>query len=245
MSEQHFATPRAVRLEVTIAAGQIQVATVDGDDSTVTLEGSQKLIDATKAELVGDRLIVQQRRSGLSSFFGRFGESFKARVHVPHGSRVEVVTASADSTLDGSFGALDLKSASGDFVVTGELTGDVSVKTVSGNLRLPRVAGDLIVQTVSGDVATESVDGAVTAKSVSGSVQVESLRDGNVDVQSVSGDVDLGIASGTNVDVDAGTASGHLSSEMPLSDAPGREPGPTVVIRGNTVSGDFRLFRAA
>jgi DUF4097 and DUF4098 domain-containing protein YvlB len=245
MSEQRFSTPRPVRLEVTIAAGDIQVATVDGDESTVRLEGTQKIIDATKVELVGDRLVVQQRRGGLSNLFGRFDESFKARIHVPHGTDVEILTASADSTIDGRIAELNVKSASGKFLVSGDVAGSVTAKTVSGDVRIPSVNGDLLVQTVSGDVAAQSVEGSVTAKSVSGDVRVAALRDGKVNVQSVSGDVGLGIASGTSVDVDAGTASGHLSSEMPLSDAPGPNPGPTVVVRGNTVSGDIRLFRAA
>jgi hypothetical protein len=76
-------------------------------------------------------------------------------------------------------------------------------------------------------------------------VRVDALRAGKVTVQSVSGDVELGIAPGTSIDVDAGSASGDLSSEVPLSDAPGGDAGPTVVVRGNTVSGDFRVFRAA
>jgi len=55
MREQHFVTPRPVRLEIKIAAGDIQVATVDGDEATVTLEGSPKIVDAARVELVGDR----------------------------------------------------------------------------------------------------------------------------------------------------------------------------------------------
>ena len=241
-----FHTPNPVRLEIKVAAGHIRVETVDGDQSTVTLDGPAKLIEAMTVELIGERLVIEQRHKLSLAGLRQWRESIRVRAQVPHHSRAELVTAAADAKLDGTFDGLDAQSASGGVSLTGELDGDARVKTVSGDVRLPRVTGDLTVQTVSGDAVAEAVGGSVVANSVSGDVRIGSLREGQVNVKSVSGDVELGIASGTAIDVDAGSASGVLSSEVPLASAPdGDGDGPTVVIRSTTVSGDFRVFRAA
>lgn len=245
MSEQRFDTPEPVRLEIKVPAGDLEIATVDGDESMVTLEGSQKRIDATKVALVGDRLAIGPERKTLGSLFGRFDGPLRVRVRVPHRSRVQIVSAAGEATLDGRFAGLETQSAAAQIDVKGELEGDAKVRSVTGAVRLPRIAGELTAQTVSGSVSAESVDGSVSAKSVSGAVRLGSLRQGHVDIQSVSGDVELGIAPGTSIDVDAGSASGRLSSEIPLSATAGDESGPVVVIRGKTVSGAFRIFRAA
>lgn len=245
ITEQRFATPHPIRLEVRIPAGEVHVSSADAPESAVSVEGSRDLLDDMKIELVGERLIVEPRRKAFVSLFGRSEHSVHVRATVPDHSRLAITTASADSTLEGVFGGLEARSASGYVTAGGQLHGDVVTKTASGDVRLGQVDGDLEVRTVSGETVVDTVTGAVSVRSVSGDVRVGSFQEGRANVQSVSGHVALGIAAGRNLDVDAVSASGELRSDFPLAEAAGHDAGPTVVVRGKTVSGRFRLFRAA
>lgn len=246
MIEKKFETPHPIRLDVRVLTADIAVATVDGAESTVVVTGAERMLEATNVELVGNRLLVEMQRK----LFGRWGpqmhgEDLRIRVTIPHHSRVEIHYASGDAVLDGTLERAEVHSVSGGIRTIGEVTGELVVKTVSGSARLAQVGGDLTASGVSGDVTADSVGGSVSVKSVSGDIRVGSVREGQVKVQSVSGDVEIGIAAGSNLDVDASSASGVLSSEVPLSGKPGSGKGPTVKLRGKTVSGDVRLFRAA
>jgi hypothetical protein len=245
MSVERFSTPGPVRLVINLPLGGVEIVTSDDGESTVSLAGSQRLVDATTVELVGDRLVVGMQRRLFGGLFDKLDGSLYALVRVPNGSSVELATTAGAAVLDGAFAELDAKTVSGEVRATGEIGGNAKVKTVSGNVRLPRVAADTSVRTVSGDVAADEIGGSLTVRSVSGSVRIGALHEGTVNVQSVSGDVELGIAEGTNLDIDAGSASGEMSSEFPLSGTPSGSDGPTLVVRSKTVSGDFRVIRAA
>jgi DUF4097 and DUF4098 domain-containing protein YvlB len=245
MREERFTTPEPVRLECSVTAGNVTVTTVDGTESTIELDGPQQLIDALRVELVGDRLIVSEQRNSILELLTRSDQSIDVTAAVPAGSSVALKTASSDAVLDGSFKDVDMQSASAELSVSGDIGGDVSVKSASGDVRLPRVRGGVDVRGVSGDLRVESVDRSVTVTTVSGDVRVEAMREGNASVRSVSGDIMLGVEPGSAVDLDATSASGRLTSEVPLSDSPEGGDGPTVVIRAITASGDVRVVRAA
>jgi hypothetical protein len=255
MLEHRFHPPGPIEVDISVPSGEIVVETVDGEESTVVLEGSERALENAVVDFDGTRLSVSMRNRGPLGFtieigditFGS-GSGGKLNVHatVPHGSRAALNTASADMRLRGHFGSLETKSASGDLVVDGVVEGNAQVKTVSGDARLAHVGGSLQMQSVSGDLRVQTVAGSLTAKSVSGDVRAESLREGEATMQSVSGDIHLGVAEGTNVDVDANSVSGDLSSDVPLGADPTgvHTDGPTLVVRGKTVSGDFKLVRA-
>jgi DUF4097 and DUF4098 domain-containing protein YvlB len=251
MLEHTFDTPLPVTLEVLIPSGDIDVETADGEQSYVTVDGDERMLEHVEVRHDGGKVVVTVRDKGKfgisfgSLVFGNGGLRVQARV--PHGAGVKVKTASADTELSGTFAGLDVNSASGDVQMRGQVAENVRIKTVSGDVQLERVDGDLSIQCVSGDIRVRSVAGSVDTKSVSGDIRIDALTAGDVRFTSVSGDIELGIAQGSLLDVDAGSTSGDLSSEVPLASEPlvgESTAAPTVVLRGRTVSGDVKVFRA-
>jgi hypothetical protein len=254
MAEHTFRTSDPVELDVRIPAGEIDVETIDGDESFVSVSGDERLVEQTRVSLDGRRLVVELRGKkpfGITISIGDFslgtGHRLSVKARIPHASAALLATANADMRVRGRYERLDVKSASGDLRVSGEIERDAVVKTVSGDVRIDRVGGELRVNSVSGDVEVAAVGGSIESRTVSGDVRFDSVREGTVTVQSVSGDIEVGIAPGTSLDVDAGSVSGDLTSEVPLGSDPGEGhgSGPTLVLRGKTVSGDLKVFRAA
>ena len=253
MLDQTFHTPLPLELEVGIPSGRIEIETTEGEESHVTIDGDERLLAEVELRQDGNRIVVSYQGKGkfglsFAPFALVFGNDLHVRATIPHRASVNVKTASGDTRVTGELATLEIKSVSGDVRVQGEITGDATIKSVSGDAELPDVAGNLSLQSVSGDLRVGRVGGSADTKSVSGDIRVESVSAGDVRFTSVSGDIEIGIAQGSAVDVDAGSTSGDLSSEVPLGSEPvpgEASGGRTVVVRGRTVSGDVRVFRAA
>jgi DUF4097 and DUF4098 domain-containing protein YvlB len=249
--DQQFAVDGPVLVEVRVASGDVSISTADVDAARVSLSGPQKVLDATTVTLRGRTLSIKQAKDrglmallGAADIRGFMEGGLEIEIVVPHGSSADLASAAGDAHLLGEFVELTTKSASGDLDVRGEVVGDVTAKGVSGDVQLQHVGGDVRAQTVSGDVVVAAVDGSANVTTVSGDVTLRSLQAGSVHVQTVSGDVALGIARGICVDVDASSASGDMSSDVPLSGEPVNGDGSMVVIRARTVSGDVHIMRA-
>jgi DUF4097 and DUF4098 domain-containing protein YvlB len=275
MPSHTFETPGAVRLNLAIPAGRIEIETADVQETQVELEA---LSDSAR-ELLGETRIDSRERPGghevivevpqRTSFFLGFGRGaeFRLRVACPDGADLDIRTKSADVQARGRYGAVEIKSASGDLSVdeaqevrVKTASGDVALDTVhgvahvqsaSGDLSVQRVGGDATVQLVSGDLWIRDAGASVHANTVSGDHRLDAVVSGSVEVQTVSGDVLVGVRRGSRVYIDANTISGSTNSEFELSDAPAEDPGtesddaPMVELRIKTVSGDVNVVRAA
>jgi hypothetical protein len=265
-----YEIPGRLRLRLKLPAGHIELTTHERPIAEVEVEpigrdsASIEAADNIRQELRErssdeHELVVESngRRGGLA--FWR-DAALRFTIAVPHGTDVEVETASADVDAQGTFGKVRATTASGA-IAFGEVAGDATVKTVSGDLEigsvagkaeaktvsgdvlLPRVAGDVSVNTVSGDVHVGEAAGSVQSKSVSGDLRLDSVRRGTVRLMSVSGDMRIGIVQGINLWMDVTSISGEMVSELDASEGGGdREVG--LRIEARSTSGDIRLTRA-
>jgi DUF4097 and DUF4098 domain-containing protein YvlB len=178
-----------------------------------------------------------------------------------HFGSVEVETGSGDVEFGEIGGEARVNAASGD-VQLGEVGGDARLNTASGDVQIRSVAGEAKINTASGDVLIREVTGELSVNSASGDVivreagasvsvntasgdqEIGTVSQGNVTLKSASGDLKVGIAEGSSLWVDARSRSGEVRSELPVSDLPPENGGPSVELRANTMSGDITVARA-
>lgn len=131
-------------------------------------------------------------------------------VRVPNGKTVNVHTTSADITVSGVAGNLELISTSGDVGISGTPR-NVSAQSTSGDVNIDgSVPGNVNAQSTSGDVSIDgSVRGRIRAESVSGDVESDANTP-EVSANSVSGSVRL---SGVAGRINASTVSGDTEVE--------------------------------
>jgi DUF4097 and DUF4098 domain-containing protein YvlB len=205
-----FSTPTPPRLTVEFRAGDMSIHTDDVEETTVELTSrrddntSREMIEQTVVDQRGDDVVVRvPRRSG-----GLFGSTPQLRleVTVPHGTRLNVRSDSADLAARGTYGESRVTSGSGDVSVE-RLTGSAQVRSGSGDVRVDAADGDLTVGTGSGDVDLGTTSGALTVQSGSGDVTADSVA-GPARVQTGSGDIEVRRA---EEDVKAQTGSGDIA----------------------------------
>jgi hypothetical protein len=282
MRRETFSTPGPLFLNFELPVGGVEIETAATDETTVELDSpsssdtAQELMANARIDCIkrgdGHEVIVEVRtRHGISISFGggpdiRFGNpELRLRVTCPHGASLDIRTKSADVQARGTYGNVEIKTASGDLQVEDAgstriktASGDVhvdrtranlEVNSVSGDLHVGAVGGDMRAQLVSGDVLARDVSGSISANTVSGDQRFEAVLNGRIELKAISGDVTVGVRRGARVYVDANTVSGSTSSEFELGDAPVEEPAPAASDRSvevfvKTVSGDIRLERA-
>jgi hypothetical protein len=259
-----FPTSGAVRIQIAIAVGDVQVRVRDqGAPVALHITGEKEPDQVTVDHVVDTdgtlRVTVSESRRKIAAWKRRKGLAITI-ASPPHTSLV-VDGAAVDLSTHGPLDDVRFTSAAGD-VRLGHVDGDVDVKGAAGDVRVDHVGGHLGVHLASGDVAALSVSGGANIRtasgdislgriagdnsvsSLSGSIEIGSAHAGSLSVHVVSGDVGVGIAAGVSTALDVSTLSGSTRSDLEVSATPSMPDAPQLGLKVNTVSGDIRIRRA-
>jgi DUF4097 and DUF4098 domain-containing protein YvlB len=98
------------------------------------------------------------------------------------------------------------------FTITAPAGTSVTAKSVSGNVSVKDLSGEVAIESVSGDVTIENASRVAAAKTVSGDVRItNAMLDSGLEASSVSGDVVLNRARATRLTL--ATVSGTVSAQ--------------------------------
>lgn len=128
-------------------------------------------------------------------------KDFKAQTSSGDISILNVKAATA--SINSSSGSVKIETASTD---SGQSKGDLTIKTISGDIYSEQLTGNIVVGSSSGDITVKQLTGETDISSSSGFVKSETIT-GNTQITTISGDIAVACIDGS---AKAETSSGEV-----------------------------------
>jgi hypothetical protein len=148
---------------------------------------------------------------------GRHGnEELHLVIHVPENSEVKATLVSADLKVQDLKGDVKLRTVSGN--ISGEVGGDLSANTATGNVRLTaRGAKSTEVKTINGDIELKGGSGEVEIQTVSGNAKVDLATVTRGRFHSISGNLAAHLSLAPDAELDGESVSGNMHFDFPAA----------------------------
>ncbi|WP_367136605.1 DUF4097 domain-containing protein [Saccharothrix sp. HUAS TT1] len=277
---QSFEVEGVAELEVAVTAGRVRVHLVDepgvhvdvehdpapGESWTTALSGllnwANTQFGSVPGQPAGPSEAVRDARLELSGTRVKVHSSkalplravpLRVTVRAPIGSHVIAKAGSADVTVTGAAGRLEIQTGTGDVTADradaasqvnsgsgklrlGPMLGGLRAKTGSGDIEVSSVGGNSVLNTGTGDVWLGAVQDDVQVRTGGGDVTIADAAAGEIHMGTGSGDIRVGVRPGVTAQVDLVSNSGSARSELAVSDTPPADE-PALSITGRTGSG--------
>ncbi|HET6285455.1 MAG TPA: DUF4097 family beta strand repeat-containing protein [Amycolatopsis sp.] len=205
-----FATPEPILADLEPVVGNIRIVAGDRTETVVEVaplnENNASDVDAAKRTVVefsGGTLTVRAPKMRLLDFTNRT-RSIEVTIELPAGSRIQGSTGLGDLTATGTLGACRYKSGTGHIRL--DRTGELKLRSASGNIVVEHADGNADISTSSGRVHVGGIEGTAVVKNSNGSTTIGAAGD-SIRLRSANGDITVERAESG---VEAKTANGSV-----------------------------------
>jgi DUF4097 and DUF4098 domain-containing protein YvlB len=237
--EKTFAVESGGRLVIDSDEGDVSIIGSSGNEVKVTVftKGDEdwRKDFSVDFEQDGNTVKIEGKRSRK---FYRFwdGDWFSVRfeVSVPSNFNIDIHTSGGDIVLEKVKGTITGETDGGDVKML-ELDGDINLHTAGGDIILKDLKGTIEAKTSGGDVLCENIEGNLNVETSGGDIRVTrsdvelnaetsggdivvSLKDNHgIHLSTSGGDVLVKLPKSVTADVNASTAWGDVSCDLPFS----------------------------
>jgi len=191
-------------------AGTIDVIGWDKSEVRIECELDPK---AKKLEINGDENDLEIKVKYPRRTRGDLKGS-EMTVHVPRGCRLETESVSADVSVDGVVGDVEIGSVSGEISVSGKPE-SLEISAVSGTIETDAETDDAEISAVSGDIFVTNVSRRLSVSNVSGDVEIKADELDAFAFNAVSGELDLTADPASRARWDIDCHSGEVTLYLP------------------------------
>jgi len=153
-------------LEVELSQGDIQIETWNKNEVQLKVDGLSDDDDKLELKSTGNYVSIKYK-----SRWGWGGKSADYYLSVPSDININVTT----------FG--------GDIDIYNDINGDVSLKTMGGDISVSDIKGDAKLETMGGDITFKNIAGSALISSQGGDLRGENINGPGSDVKTMGGDI--------------------------------------------------------
>jgi hypothetical protein len=215
------------RIEVSVVSSDVSVTESADGGVTARLSGAVGASGAFRvpeliAELRGGTAVIRVDHKSVNVVMGWYRADLKLEVAIPKGYRGALAIGSVSASIQvppgRTFTTLDVGSVSGRLELGAFMADEFRGHTVSGDIKGNASAKSANLSSTSGDITLGGLTGDLTAHTVSGNVMLAwiSFSD-RIDINTTSGDVTLGVPAGSGFRLDAGSTSGRITTDHPVT----------------------------
>ena len=210
-----FATIKGT-LDADTAAGNISASSISGTTAVRTSGGNIQLgrLDAEASATTAAGSITVKAAQNKLTLKSNGGNLEIGDVAGP----TDASTAAGTITVRNAHDKLTLKSNGGNLEL-GEVGGPADISTAAGSIRVKIAAAALTAKTSGGNIQVDDARGPLQAKTAAGSISVSFTAQPKEDCKlaTAGGNIDIRLSEKLAFNVDAHTAGGRVSHELPAN----------------------------
>ncbi|MFH2054474.1 MAG: DUF4097 family beta strand repeat-containing protein [bacterium] len=179
----------------------VRVTNTSGDITISAGTGTKAVVEVVKEVRAGNRAEAEELEEELQAIIEQDDNSLEIDTRYPRWQEDDTFWQKLFDLRKGSFGTvhyhielpeaakLDLHSVSGDVSVRG-ITGSLRIEATSGDLEVADHTGDCSIKNTSGDISMRGIEGFVDLSSTSADILLDDVK-GEVELRSTSGDSEV------------------------------------------------------